>query len=150
MLNETMLERFKGSSLLLIRLSLVAIFLYHGFPKAVDWPMAYGKFEAMGFPGFLGPTIGIVEVLAALLLLMGYWNFQANLVLAAIIFVAIIGVQIPGAEKAGKLLTAGLERDLLILMGNFILMAFGPGVFAIDSTERDPVRAKSELESSAS
>lgn len=131
MANEAILARVRASSLLLIRLAVVTIFLYHGFPKAADWSMAYAKFESMGFPGFLGPIVGITEVVAAVMVLIGYWNFLANLALAAIIFVAIVGVQIPQAETAGKFLTAGLERDLLILAGNFVLMAFGPGMFAV-------------------
>jgi uncharacterized membrane protein YphA (DoxX/SURF4 family) len=64
--------------------------------------------------------------------LVGYWTTFASLVLAVIIFVAIVGVQIPGAVKAGKLLIAGLERDLLILMATLVLMAFGPGSFSIE------------------
>lgn len=39
-------------SLLLLRLVIVAIFLYHGFPKAVNWGMASEKFVGFGLPGF--------------------------------------------------------------------------------------------------
>lgn len=123
-------EEWKSWSLLGLRLVIVAIFLYHGWPKATQWSMAFDKFVGMGFPGFLGPIIGILEVVGAILIIIGIWHAWANYMLAAIIVVAIVGVQIPGAVKAGKLLTAGLERDLLILAGNFILALHGPGKWA--------------------
>ena len=91
------------------------------------------KFVAMGFPGFLGPIVGIAEVIAAILIIVGIWHAWANYALAVIILVAIVGVQIPGAIKAGKFLTAGLERDLLILAGNFVLALHGPGKLAKNS-----------------
>lgn len=123
-------KELKQWSLLGLRLVIVAIFLYHGLPKATQWGMAMEKFAGMGFPGFLGPIIGILEVIAALLVLIGIWNAYANYLLAAIIVVAIVGVQIPGAVEAGVLLPAGLERDLMILAGNFVLAFHGPGKWA--------------------
>ncbi len=123
-------EDLKGWSLLGLRAVIVVIFLYHGLPKALQWGMAMDKFVAMGFPGFLGPIVGIAEVVGAILIIVGIWHKWANYALAAIIAVAIIGVQIPGAVKAGKFLTAGLERDLLILAANFVLAWHGPGKLA--------------------
>lgn len=136
MIENKTIDKLKGISLFLLRLIVVLIFLYHGFPKATDWSMASDKFVAMGFPGFLGPIVGIAEVIASILILVGYWTPFASLVLAVIIFVAIVGVQIPGAVKAGKFLIAGLERDLLILMATLVLMAFGPGFFSIKGREK--------------
>ena len=117
--------------LLLLRLVMVVVFIYHGLPKAIDWTMATSKFVGMGFPGFLGPIVGIIEVVAAVLIIIGFWHTWANYVLAVVIAVAIIFVQIPGAMDAGKLLTAGLERDLFILVGALVLAWHGPGKFVL-------------------
>lgn len=131
------ISSLSGISLLLLRLALVSIFLFHGLPKALNWTMASEKFVNMGFAAFLGPTVGIIEVIAALFILIGLWTTFASLTLGVIITVAIVGVQIPSAqataEKAGQVftLTAGLERDLLILTGILVLMAFGAGALAI-------------------
>jgi putative oxidoreductase len=111
----------QGLSLLFMRVLVAAIFLWHGIPKAFDFSMAMGKFAGMGFPGFLGPVVGWAEVIAGVLLLVGFWHKYANYVLGIIIVVAILGVQI------GKGVTAGLERDLLILAGILVLLAAGPG-----------------------
>ncbi len=127
--------RLGEPSLFLIRVMVVLIFLYHGVPKALDWPMAMSKFEAMGFPGFLGPLVGITEVLASIFLLLGYWSALANFVLAIVIAVAIVGVQVPGALEAGKLIP-GLERDLMIFTATLVLMAFGPGFFSVQNSKK--------------
>lgn len=117
-------------SLLLLRLVVVAIFLYHGFPKAINWAMASEKFVGFGLPGFLGPITGIVEVIASILILIGLQNFWANWVLVAIMAGAIATVQFPKAISEGAFI-AGLERDLMILAACAVSAAFGPGAFAL-------------------
>ncbi|NEO97262.1 MAG: DoxX family protein [Symploca sp. SIO2E9] len=120
-------HKFQFYSLWLLRLILIAIFLYHGLPKAINWSMASEKFVGFGLPGFLGPITGIAEVIASVLLLFGlYWE-AANLLLLFIIAGAIVTVQLPGFLADAKKV-AGLERDLLILVGHITLLAFNPKV----------------------
>ena len=132
-----------GVSLLLLRLALVSIFLFHGLPKALNWTMASEKFVNMGFAAFWGPVVGILEVAAAALILIGLWTTFASLILGVIIAVALIGVQIPGAMKAAEAagqaftLTAGLERDLLIFTGILVLMAFGAGALSVTGNSKE-------------
>lgn len=111
---------FTDVTLLLTRLLVAAIFLWHGLPKAIDPAMAAAKFVDFGLPGPLGPVIGILEVAAALLLLAGLLEFWSAAVLGIIIVGALVTVQIPGG------VTAGLERDLLILVGILVLMTHEP------------------------
>ena len=118
-------------ALLLIRVTLFAVFIYHGAPKALDFEMAMTKFTNMGFPGVLGPVIGIIEVIGAFTILLGVKNKETNIILGAIILTAIVGVQIPGAISKGKLLPAGLERDLLMLSGHYLLLVFGAGSYKV-------------------
>ncbi len=118
-------DRLSTYALWILRLTLVAIFLYHGLPKAIFWSMATEKFISFGLPGFLGPITGIAEVIASVLLLFGqFWRFS-NLLLLFIIAGAIVTVQLPNfLEDAKKV--AGLERDILILVGHLTLLAFPP------------------------
>ncbi len=118
------LDKYTGLSLLLTRLVVVFVFLWHGVPKAFNPSMAMGKFASMGFPAFLGPVIGWLEVIGAVLLLVGLWSRWASLLLGAIIVVALVAVHIP------KGVTAGLERDLLILAASLGLATHGPGLWA--------------------
>ncbi|MEM7594512.1 MAG: DoxX family membrane protein [Cyanobacteria bacterium P01_A01_bin.83] len=118
-------SKFPTYALLILRILLVLIFLYHGIPKAIFWSMAAEKFVGFGLPGFLGPITGIAEVIASVLLLFGrFWQF-ANLTLLFIIAGALVTVQIPN-YIADPSKVAGLERDLLILVGHLILLAFNP------------------------
>ena len=113
-------DKLSTYALWILRLTLVAIFLYHGLPKAIFWSMATEKFISFGLPGFLGPITGIAEVIASVLLLFGrFWRFS-NLLLLFIIAGAIVTVQLPNfLEDAKKV--AGLERDILILVGHLTL-----------------------------
>ena len=116
-------NKFQTYALLILRILLVAIFLYHGLPKAIFWSMAMSKFVGFRLPGFLGPITGIVEVIASILLLFGrYWR-ATNLILIFIITGAIATVQLP-KFLADINNVAGLERDLLILVGHLTLLAF--------------------------
>ena len=125
MLNNSTYTKFQTYALWALRILLVLIFLYHGLPKAIYWSVAIDKFIGFGLPGFLGPITGIVEVIAAVLLLFGRFWQAANLVLLFIIAGAIATVQIPNfLGDSSKV--AGLERDLLILVGHLVLLAFPP------------------------
>ena len=118
-------NNFSTYALLGLRILLVLIFLYHGVPKAIFWSAATEKFVGFGLPGFLGPITGIVEVIASVLLLFGrFWKIT-NLILIFIIAGAIATVQIP-SFVADSSKVAGLERDLLILVGHLTLLAFDP------------------------
>lgn len=118
-------NKFSNYALLSLRILLVLIFLYHGVPKAIFWSAATEKFVGFGLPGFLGPITGIAEVIASMLLLFGrFWKIS-NLVLLFIIAGALATVQIPN-YIADTSKVAGLERDLLILVGHITLLAFNP------------------------
>lgn len=128
--NGAKTHQFRDYSLLLLRLAAVFVWLYHGIPKAIDWPKAAAKFVEFGLPGFLGPITGIVEVIFGGLILVGLYHKWSNLVLLFIIAGAIVTVQIPGALAAATV-TAGLERDLLLLAVSVVLAAFGPGALSL-------------------
>lgn len=88
--------------------------------------MASSKFGGMGFPGFLGPTVGIIEVLSSLLLILGWFSSLANILLTGVIVMAIAVVQI------SKGWVPSLERDLLVLLLYLVLLTFGPGRCSAD------------------
>lgn len=85
------------------------------------------KFAGFGLPPILGPVTGWIEVVAAPLLLLGLFHRAAVLSLLVIIVGALVTVQIPNG------VSAGLERDLLILTGLALLALTGPGRFALSA-----------------
>ncbi len=126
----TSIAALPGIGLFVTRVATALIFLYHGWPKATDWAMATDKFIGFGLPGFLGPLVGILEVVFGLTLLVGFMTRVSSIVLGVIIIVALLAVQLPGGS-----VSAGLERDAMILAATIVLAAYGPGRWAADRTE---------------
>jgi putative oxidoreductase len=108
-----------------LRVTLALVFLYHGWPKAIDPAMAIDKFVGFGLPGLLGPIIGWAEVILGVALFVGVYARAAALGLALIIVGALLTVQVPGG------ISAGLERDVLILIGCLVVACYGPGALAL-------------------
>ena len=125
------LSMFQGAMLLSLRVLVAIIFLWHGVPKAFDIAMAMAKFQGFGLPPVLGPITGWAEVVAGVLVLVGFKHRWANWVLAVIIAGALVTVQIPLAFTAG--FHPGLERDLLILVATLLLSVYGPGLWAVET-----------------
>jgi putative oxidoreductase len=106
----------RNHALLALRLVVAAIFLWHGYPKAIDPAGAVDKFIGMGVFGFLGPVVGWAEVIAGLSLALGFMHRLASGVLLVIILGALIMVQIPNG------ISSGLERDMLVLASLLVLI----------------------------
>ena len=124
--------RFEDYALVSLRYMIVLIFLYHGIPKAFFWTAAMDKFVEMGFPGFLGPITGFVEIITSILIVLGFYSKISNLILAFIMAGALVGVHIPASIQQGTV-TAGLERDLMLIVGVLYLAAVEPGVLTLTS-----------------
>lgn len=121
----------KGLSLLSLRILVAAIFLYHGIPKLLNISGTMSFFSGIGLPGFLAVIVGIVEVVAGILLLLGLWTKWSSYALAIIIAGAIIVVH----TKAGGI-SAALERDVLIFVSLLVLAHSGAGSCAIDNRKK--------------
>ncbi len=114
-----MKKEWSNISLLVLRIILGAIFLYHGWPKLLNPP------ALLGMPTFVIFLVGVVEVLFGVLLILGIGFPWATYPLMAVIVVAFVFVQLPRG------VTSGSERDLLILAVLFVLSAIGFGKYAV-------------------
>lgn len=103
--------------LLGLRLVVAAIFVWHGYPKVSSPEGVIGFFGGLGLPGWLGPVVGVVEIVAGAALAVGFKHRWACAPLLVIIIGALVLVQIPRG------ITASLERELLILVSLLVLMA---------------------------
>jgi putative oxidoreductase len=124
-------QKHTDAVLLAVRLLLAFEFLWHGVPKLLNPAAAAEQFIGWGFPGIVAPLVGIVEVVAAVLFIVGYLTPVAVIAALGVISVALLTVQIPMGG-----VHAALERDVLILLTLLVLLSFGPGRFAI--TDRLP------------
>jgi putative oxidoreductase len=92
------LESRASASTVLIRVLVGAVFLSEGIQKFLFVAeLGAGRFARIGIPApnVMGPFVGVVEVLAGALLLLGLFTRPAALVLLINISVAIITTKIP-------------------------------------------------------
>ena len=120
---------YEQTTLLILRIVIAAIFIYHGSSKLLNVSGTMQFFASLGLPSSLAVIIGILEVVAGILLLIGLWHKGASYILALIIVSALVLVQIPSLFAKG--ITAAFERDLLILIATLLLASHGPGHLAI-------------------
>jgi putative oxidoreductase len=124
------LENLRPLALLLLRLALGAIFIYHGYPKLFthtrETVQAFGH---MGFPGYMAYVAGVIEFFGGAMLVAGLFTRIAGLLLAGEMAVAIIKVHgllaRPGAVN-------NYEFPLSLAAGSFALAVFGAGVISFD------------------
>lgn len=123
-----------GTGLLILRVVVGLIFLWHGLGKLVGPPFAGGGIEGTaGFFGQVGipmPTIaawavGLLESLGGLALILGVAVSMVGLLLAIDMAVAILKVTI----KKGLL--PGSDLELMLLAAAVCLMLAGPGIMAV-------------------
>ncbi len=128
------LNKFSGFAHWLPRLSLAAIFLYHGFSK---FPMAQGLAQMMGMPVVMVYLLALMEVAGGLLILLGGfgpdWATRiAGLIFSVVMLGAIFMVHLAngwnsinmGGGNEGK----GMEFQVLILAVSLVFAIKGKGV----------------------
>jgi len=123
------LEKLKPIALLLLRVALGVIFIYHGYPKLEHAQQWVQNFRHMGFPGFFAYISGTLEVFGGALLIIGLFARIAGLLLAIEMAIAL--------TKVHGLLTNpasihSYELPLSLCVGCFVLATVGAGLISID------------------
>ena len=123
------LRSFEPLSLLLLRLTLALIFVYHGYPKLThpNEPMRE-FFTSHGFPSYFLGLAGIIECFGALLLVVGLFTRPAALVLAGEMAVAIAKVH----SVHGILSVKDYEFPLALAASCLVLATIGAGAISAD------------------
>jgi len=124
------LEKLRPLALLLLRVALGAIFLYHGYPKlfghtreALQW------FAQHGLPSFFAYIAGIVECFGGCLLIAGLFTRLAGLLLAGEMAIALWKVH---GILANPWKVANYELPLALATVAFALAVLGAGPVALD------------------
>ena len=128
----------------LVRLLVGCVFLSEGIQKFL-FPAALGvgRFAKIGIPapGFFGPFVGVVEILAGALLIVGLLTRLAAVALLINISVAIWTTKVAELPKIGFWATAHDARtDFTMLLGLLFLLLVGAGGLSFDkltSTRKD-------------
>lgn len=124
-----LLEKLKPLALLLLRLGLGLIFIYHGFPKLTHIHQTVSEFPHMGFPSYFAYIAGILEFFGGWLLILGLFTRITALLLAGEMAIAILRVHLP---QGGVMAVSNYQFPLALAVGAFALVAVGAGAISID------------------
>jgi uncharacterized membrane protein YphA (DoxX/SURF4 family) len=126
--------------LLLLRILVGWVFLSEGIQKFL-FPAALGagRFARIGIPApqFTGPFVGIVEIAAGSLLLIGFFTTLASVPLLIDISVAIATTKYPMLLKQGFWAAMHEGRtDFCMIVGLIAIMLLGAGEMSLDAKGR--------------
>ena len=124
------LEKLKPLSLLLLRLVLGAIFIYHGYPKLFGHTReAVQGFVRLGFPGYFAYISGLIEFFGGCMLIAGLFTRVAGLLLTSEM---AIGIWKVGHLAADPMAVRNYETPLVLAVSAFALATLGAGVVSFD------------------
>jgi putative oxidoreductase len=114
------------AALLILRLALAAVLLYHGLPKVMNFGATVGAFQSMNVPA---PTLTaafaiLAEVVGGILILLGIAVDIAGLLVVINMLGAIFTVHWPNGFDFTK---GGWEHPFTVLVMALVLALAGPG-----------------------
>lgn len=124
------LEKLKPLGLLLLRVALGVIFVYHGYPKLFGHTRdAVQSFAHLGFPEYFVYIAGVIEFFCGCMLIAGLFTRLAGLLLAAEMVVGLWG-----AHKiiANPMAVGNYELPLVLAASTFALATVGAGLVSFD------------------
>lgn len=133
-----------------VRLSLAGVFIPEGLQKLTHPDiLGAGRFARIGipWPEFFGPLVGVLELLAGVLFLIGYASRVAAVPIIVIMIVAIVSTKIPillgrewwifslrDLDRYGFLsFTHETRTDWAMLMGAIFMLLSGSGRWSLDN-----------------
>ncbi len=119
------------AGLLILRLFLGLVMIYHGSPKLFKPAMrgqVIGGMKSMGVPVGLTVIASLIEFLGGLGLVLGLLTQLA----AFFIFVEMIGTTVLSKRKMGRKFMGGYELDVAYFAVGLALVFLGPGALSID------------------
>jgi len=124
------LERLKPLALLLLRLALGAIFIYHGYPKLFGHTHeATQAFTRMGLPNYFVYISGIIELFGGCMLVVGLFTRIVGLLLT---IEMAVGIWKAGHLAADPMVVHGYETPLVLAASAFVLATVGAGLVSFD------------------
>ncbi len=131
------MEKKNDIGLLILRLTIGLLMLPHGLSKLFgSLDGIKGMLEASGFPGFIAYGVILGEVVAPLLVVVGFRTRLASLVLA---FNMVVAVMMAHAADLFKLVPMGgwaLELQGLFFFGALAIFFTGAGKYALSSANK--------------
>jgi putative oxidoreductase len=124
----TRLNALQPVGLLLLRLALGIIFIWHGYPKLTRPNVMQGLFIQHGLPGYFVTVAGVLEVFGGGLIILGFLTRIAALLLAMEMAIAIWKVHSSG----GYMAVHNYEFPLVLAAACFAMATVGAGRVSVD------------------
>jgi putative oxidoreductase len=124
------LDKLKPLGLLLLRVALGVVFIYHGYPKLFGHtrdPMQ--SFAHLGFPGYFAYIAGVIEFFGGCMLIAGLFTRLAGSLLAAEMVVALWGAH---RIIANPMAVGNYELPLVLAVSTFAIATVGAGLISFD------------------
>lgn len=122
-------EKFQPVALLLLRLGLALVFLYHGYPKLFgDTAKFVAAFENLGLPSYTVYVVGVVETLGGVLLASGLYTAIAGLFL----LLDMCGAMWKYNFNEGMHAVREYELPLVLGLAALAVASTGAGPFSLD------------------
>lgn len=112
------------------RVLLATMFFMAGLTKITGYAGTQGYMEAMGVPGMLLPLVIILEVFGGLAIMLG---FKTRLVAFALAGFSIISAVLFHADFSDQMQMTMFMKNISIAGAFLILVAQGPGAYALDN-----------------
>lgn len=124
------MKKFKNPdvAILILRIFVGALFITHGVLKLTNLAGTEGFFQMIGMAPWLGLVVGIIETVAGLSMVLGYFTFASSIAIMAIMLVAIFKVKIPMAGIMGA------EIDMAMFFSALFIFITGPGKYSLGNT----------------
>jgi len=122
------LTQYNNIGLLILRLAVAAIFIYHALPKLKN---AKGMAQMMGMPAGMIFMLGGVEFLSSVGLVLGIYTQLAAVLLAIVMIGAIYFKTAKWRVPFAAMDKTGWEFDFILLAANVSILLSGGGLIGI-------------------
>ncbi|HKZ33811.1 MAG TPA: DoxX family protein [Candidatus Nanoarchaeia archaeon] len=122
-------EGFGSWGLIILRVFLGIIFIYHGMPK-LSMPKAMAK--GMGWSTGSVFLLGLVESLSGLALILGFYTEIAALLVGIVMLGALFHKMFKWNIPFSAMDKMGWEFDLILLGAAIALLFIGAGLYSLD------------------
>jgi putative oxidoreductase len=125
----TFLKRLEPFTMLLLRLGLALVFIYHGYPKLFgDRAAIIESFQAIGLPGYLVYVTGAIEFFGGVALALGLLTPIAGVLLLMDMGAAMWKYNL----SEGIYAVREYELPLILGLASLAIAATGGGPFSLD------------------
>jgi putative oxidoreductase len=123
---------------LLLRLTIGGLMLFHGVAKLTGGMQSVtAMVEGAGLPGFIAWGVLVGELVAPIMLILGFYARAAGVVLAFNMLVAILLAHAGDVLKLGEYGEWAIELQMLYLLGGLSITMLGAGAISVAGRTRE-------------